>query len=70
MTRKKRQFREGRLSSYGGSNINIYSKNKGLRLGGGVLTIGVCVGGGGGEREEVTKIFVINLGGGESRFFF
>ena len=41
----------------GGSNINIYSKNKGLCLGAGVLTIG-----------GVTKIFVINLGG--SRFFF
>ena len=37
----------------GGSNINIYSKNKGLCLGAGVLTIG------GG----VTKIFVINLVG-------
>ena len=40
----------------GGSNINIYSKNKGLCLGAGVLTFG-----------GVTKIFVINLGG--SRFF-
>ena len=37
----------------GGSNINIYSKNKGLCLGAGVLTIG----------QGVTNIFVMYLGG-------
>ena len=31
----------------GGSNINIYSKNKGLCLVAGLLTIGLGVGGGG-----------------------
>ena len=45
----------------GGSNINIYSKNKGLCLGAGALTI---VGAEGG----ITNIFVINLGGRD--FFF
>ena len=68
MTPKKRQFREGRPSSYGGSNINIYSKNKGLRLGGGVLTIGVCGGGGGGGRGG-HKDFCHKSRGGRDFFF-
>ena len=49
-----------------GSNINIYSKNKGLCLGAGILTIGGW-GGGGGWGEESQTFFVIYLGG--SRFF-
>ena len=58
MTRKKHGNSEkADYLQIGGSNINIYSKNKGLCFGAGVLTIG-----------GVTKIFVINLGG--SRFFF
>ena len=34
----------------GGSNINIYSKNKGLCFGAGILTIG---GGGGGGGSQI-----------------
>ena len=53
MTRKKHGNSEkADYLQIGGSNINIYSKNKGLCLGAGILTIG-----------GVTKIFVINLGG-------
>ena len=60
MTRKKHGNSEkADYLQIGGSNINIYSKNKGLCLGAGVLTIG-----GGG----CTKIFVINLGGVEIFF--
>ena len=61
MTHKKKHSNSEKADylQIGGSNINIYSKNKGLCLGAGVLTIG-----GGG----VTKIFVINLGGVEIFF--
>ena len=42
----------------GGSNINIYSKNKGLCLGAGVLTI---VGGGGGGYKHFCHISKISV---------
>ena len=60
MTRKKHGNSEkADYLQIGGSNINIYSKNKGLCLGAGVLTIG-----------GLTKIFVINLGGGGVEIVF
>ena len=66
MTRKKQGNSEkADYLQLGGSNINIYSKNKGLCLGAGVLTIG-----GGGHRDFCHKssggrdFFSSGIGGG------
>ena len=54
-----------------GSNINIYSKNKGLCLGAGVLTIGA----GGGHKDFCHKSMGVEIfscsgigGGGRKKF--